>query len=357
MDLAINKYLKDMHDSFNGLQQVDGKLRVSSQTYLQNIAEGEVPNHDHWTKIGYNPTLTNTEADLWSATGVINFPTAAMQMEVLSSDNAADIGTVIKTGTVDSGDTSHLEDAAVDFTAATAAAVGDLVILDGDVDEYGFITGVDTHTLTITNGFSRGGSPAAGVPYRVVDKSATAGAQVVQVEYLNGSWITKYELVALNGTTVVPTAGSDLYRINSFRVVGAGANGKPTGNITIRNLADTPVYSYILAGYTRARNSAYTIPAGKALYVTEFTVSFGYAANQTHYARLYTRATQNREFRTPGIFYPFTEVVCANSSQQVPLDIPTKLLQKVDIKVSGISSIATGGIAAVALRGWLENDD
>lgn len=53
-----------------------------------------------------------------------------------------------------------------------------------------------------------------------------------------------------------------------------------------------------------------------------------------------------------GIFYPVTEVVCANSAQLVLLEIPTKIVEKVDIKISGISTFA--GIASIALRGWLE---
>jgi hypothetical protein len=37
----------------------------------------------------------------------------------------------------------------------------------------------------------------------------------------------------------------------------------------------------------------------------------------------------------------------------VHLDVPTRLVEGVDIKVSGIATFA--GIATVALRGWIEN--
>jgi len=340
-----------------GVKQVNGKPRVSSMPYTYDIAEGNVANHAPWSKIGYTPTMNTTENDLWSLAGVINFPTAAMGMEVVSSNNVDDIGTQIKSGNSTGGSATTLVDAAANFTAATAVAIGDCVILDrsGASPEYGWVTAVTSATeLAIAGGFSSGGS-GSGRAYVVLDKSATLGAHAVKIEYLTSTFATKTEIVILNGTTEVPTVNLDLYRINSFRMIAAGTNNRPTGNLSLRNLANTPVYSYITATFTRARNSAYTVPAGKVLYVTEFAVSFGYAANQTHYARLYTRATQNAGFRTPGIFYPYTEVVCANSSQLVRLDIPTQLLSGVDIKVSGISSTTTA-IATVALRGWLEDE-
>lgn len=338
-----------------GIKHVQNKPRISSMPYLYDIAEGDVPGHRAWSKIGYTPVMNTTENDLWSLAGVINFPTTAMGMEVVSSNNADDIGTQIKSGNSTGGSTTSLIDAGANFTAATAVTIGDCVVLDksGVAPEYGWVTAVTSATeLAVSGGFSSGGT-GSGRAYIVLDKSATLGAHAVNIGYLTSAFAEKSEIVILNGTTVVPTVNLDLYRINSFRVISAGTNNKPTGNLSLRNLADTPVYSYITAGFTRARNSAYTVPASKTLYVVEFTVSFGYAANQTHYARLYTKATQNAGFRTPGIFYPFTEVVCANSAATVTLPCPTLLLSGVDIKVSGVSSTTTG-IASVALRGWEE---
>jgi hypothetical protein len=298
--------------------------------------------------------MTTTESDLWSLAGTINFPASAMQMEVIST-NAADTGTVIFSGTATGGSTTSLVDATKDFTAGTPVAVGDCILLDS-LGEFGFVSAVASTTLTVAGGFSLGGS-ASGATYRVVDKSASVGAQAVKVCYLDGNYASACEFVVLNGATAVPTTATNMYRINAFRVIAAGANNVPSGNLSVRNLADTPVYSYINAGFTRARNSAYTVPAGKALFVTEFTVGYGYSTNQTHYARIYTRATQfadgNTMFKTGGIFYPYTEVVCANTSEHVTLDVPTRLVAGVDIKVSGIATFA--GTASIALRGWLEN--
>ena len=265
---------RDENDLAYGIKHVNNKPRVSSMPYLYDIAEGNVSGHTVWSKIGFTPTMTTVESDLWSRAGVINFPAAAMRMSVVSSDNTQDTAT----GT---------------------------------------------------------------------------GARQVTIGYLDNNYIERSETVTLTGTTQADTVATNILRVNSFRVTAAGGTGRPLGNITLSdNATRAIVYSYITAGFTRARNTAFTVPAGKTLYVVSWTVGYGYSTNQTHYARLYTRATQNNDIWTPGIFYPFTEVICANTSQFVEFLIPTKLVSKVDLKVSGISTFA--GIASSSLRGWIE---
>jgi hypothetical protein len=365
-----------------GVKHVNNKPRVSAMSYLHDIAEGNVSGHTAWSKIGFNGALVaDTEADLWSATGVYAFPAAAMAMQVKSSYATAnatrDIGTVIfgnvegadQTIIADAGSTAiSLYDADVNFGGGTAVAVGDCILLDpkGTTPEWGYVTSIAdaaTGTLGVAGGFSAGGAPyqnAAGRAYTIIDKSEYSGAHAVKIEYLTSAYATKSILVVLNGNTGVNTenaagtALSDLYRIQSFRVIATGSGNKPTGNLTLTDTTPTVTYSYISAGFTRARNAAYTVPAGKTLYVVQFAVAYGYKTNSTHYCRLYTRANMEAAtgFNTGNIFYPFTEIICSNSSQMVELDVPTKLTQKTDIKVSALATYA--GAASVALRGWLE---
>ena len=343
--------------SSNGLIFNAGSPQVCSQPYLQAMAEGDITGHTPWVKIGYTPTMTNADSDIWSGAGAYVYPVAQQQMEFLSSNNADDIAAVLRTGTSTGGTTTSLIDAGANFTAATAVAAGDCVLLTG-TDAFGFVTGVSATELTIAGGFSDG-LTASGKAYSVVDYSNTAGAHVVRLEYLDAAYAQQAEFLILNGTTVTTTTSSNIFRIQSMRVVAAGSNGKPTGNITLRNLADTPVYGYITAGFTRARNSVWTVPAGKTLYIYGVNVAFGHTQNNNQYCRIYTRATQYSpasagaaSFRTPGIFYPFSEIICSNSSSVINLDSPTKLGEKVDLKVSGIATAA--GVATCALRGWLE---
>lgn len=349
---------KDNSDVAYGFKTADGKPRISTTAYLQDIAEGNIANHSSWTKIGYTPTMTTTESDLWAAAGVYVFPTSQGQMEVVSSNNTQDIGTVIKTGIADSASTTTtLTDVDVNFTTATSVAIGDCIILDktGSSPEWGFVTGVSTNTLTVSSGFSSGGNPS-GRTYYIVDKSAYTGSQVLKISYLTSAYVSKTEIIILNGTTAVPTIGIDLFRINSFSVIAAGTNNKSIGNISIRGIGAGVTYSYIALGYTRARSSMYTVPAGQSLYVVQFMMSYAYASNSTHYARLYTRANIEPEtgFNTGSMFYSFTEALCSNSTLPVILEVPTKLPEKTDIKISGISTFS--GVATVSLRGWLETN-
>jgi len=345
-------------DTEDGVKQAkfyDKHLSVIAQDYLLAIAEGDITGHQSWRLVGYTPTMTTAESDIWSAAGVYTFPTTAQQMEFLSSDNTADIGTSIFSGTSDGGSTTSLIDTTKDFTAGTAVAVGDCVVLDksGASPEFGYVTAVAATTLTVGGGFSSGGTGASRA-YTIIDASAYAGAQVVMIGYLTSTFASKEEIIILNGTTVTTTVNTDIYRVNGMNVVATGANKKPTGNITLRNLADTPVYGYITAGFNSMRKLTFTVPLNKTLYITGATLGYGYSTNQTHYARLYVRSTyeRNSNFRTNGIFLPEIEVVCANTSQSINLKSPIVVPSGVDLKASGIATYS--GIASCVLRGWIE---
>jgi len=352
---AVN--LKDEDGLAYGIKQVGNKPRVSSMPYLYDIAEGNIADHTTFRKIGFTPTMTTAVSDIWSGAGAYVFPVAAAGRQVLSTNNDADIGTSIFSGTSNGGSTTSLIDTTKDFTAGTPVAVGDCVILDksGTTPEYGYVTAVAATTLTLARGFSQGGTGDTRA-YNVVDYSATAGAHVVEVQYLDGSYVEKREIIILNGTTVVATTNLDIFRINDFHVIATGSNGIPTGALAIRNLAGTPNYGYITAGYNSMRSSVYTVPATKTLYLVSATLSYGYSTNQTHYSRLFLRATQDENGfvneQPIKLFHPFAEVVCANTSEQVLLELPTVLSSRVDLKVSGISTFS--GIANSVLRGWIE---
>lgn len=176
MSYFASTYLRDESGVAYGVKHVQNKPRVSSMSYLYDIAEGNVSGHTAWTKIGYNPALVaDTEAELWSATGAYVFPSAEQGLEVVSSSTNDDGSPVIKgdaTGnTVQAdagGSATSLVDADVDFEAATAVAVGDCVILDphGTTPEWGYVTTVATHTLTVQVVFHRAAQqPVAIMPW------------------------------------------------------------------------------------------------------------------------------------------------------------------------------------------------
>jgi len=361
-----------------GVKQVENKPRVSSMPYLYDIGEGNIAGHVAWSKIGYIIMPATVESDVWSygaTTNIVPIMTAGATRRIVTA-NAADAGAVIKgdatgdTITSDAGgSTTTLVDADVDFLAATAVAIGDCVILDphGAVAEWGFVTGVATNTLILANGFSQGGTGSLR-KYAVVDYSPQVGCHAVLINYLDSNYATKKEIVVTNGNQAngVVTIGSDIFRVNSFRVIATGSAGKPTGDIKLGDNATPPtiIYAYITAGFTRSRGSLYTVPADKTLYLTSWTMSYAAAVdNRTTSCRFYTRAAQftaeDITYRTnvaPGvmIWYPYAEVVVSNSVAVVGFDVPIKILPKVSVKVSGSGASIATGIATSVLRGWLE---
>lgn len=199
---------------------------------------------------------------------------------------------------------------------------------------------------------------AGGIQMEVVssdntqDKAGGTGALTVTISYLDANYAEQSEVVTLTGTTPADTVATNILRVNAFRVTTAGSGGKPVGNISLRNTAGSVTYSYITAGFTRARNSNYCIPAGKTLYITGGSLGYGYAVNQTHYARLYLRANQNNGVKVTGIYYPHLETIAQNGSNPIILSFPLKFVEQVDIFIGGIATAA--GIATSFLEGWLE---
>lgn len=360
MTAQYSVLINDSGSAF-GLKLIDGKPRVSATPYLYSIAENEIPNHQRFVKLGFAPScVANSTTDIWSYSAVqptYIYPTASMGMEVLSTDNTQDIGVIIKTGTSTSGSLTSLIDTTTDFTSGTPVAIGDIVILDKSTNpEYGYITAVSATQLTINGGFSSGGS-GYNRTYVILDKSAHTGAFATKITYLDNNYVEKNEIIVLNGSTPVPTINTDIFRINSFRVVAAGAISFASGSLSIRHLSDTPVYSYITSGYTRARNAMYTVPANKTLFVTNIDFGFGTTGKTSlEYARVTTRANidPNTTFRTDGLLNAFTDVICSNATVPIQLTMPTKVPEKTDIKISFIASDV--GVCSSVLRGWVEDN-
>jgi hypothetical protein len=349
----------------------------SGFNYRVAVAKGDVSGAKAFEKVGYNPAITTTEEDIWSGGAVYVFPTAAAQWRI-AAGNAGDLGTVIK-GNAEGADqtikcdaggsTTVLIDANVNFTAATGVAVGDCVLLDpkGTNPEYGFITDITnaaTGTLVIGGGFSNGGSCATARAYTIVDYSGAAGAQVVKLEYLTSAYVEKTILICLNAGTAVELKGSggaaltDTFRVNSFRVIAAGSGGVPVAAIQLQLLAaPNTVYGYITAGYHRARNSAYTVPAGKVLYISD--LALGAATNndtkvQTARIAFKANAEPSTGFKTPNIFFTQFEVLISNGQLCHTLGIPYKIVAGIDIKVSCTGLTGFTGPAMSCMRGWTE---
>jgi hypothetical protein len=237
-------------------------------------------------------------------------------------------------------------------------------IAEGNIDGHtawskiGFTAAMTTAESDV---WSKGGTyvfPVVSTQMAVVSSSANdtaagTGVQSVMIHYLDDQWNEQSTIVTLNGVAYSTTTPTNIYRINDFHVQQAGSGAKAAGNISLVDRSTKAItYGYITAGFTHARNSVYTVPAGKVLYITGGVMGFGYAANQTHYARMYFRATQHDGVRIDNVFFPFIDVIEANGTSALPDSFPAVFYEKVDIKISGISTVT--GTATSYLEGWLE---
>jgi hypothetical protein len=187
------------------------------------------------------------------------------------------------------------------------------------------------------------------------DTTDGTGARTVKIWYLTSGFVEKTETITLSGTGVAQTTATDIYRVNAFRVMTAGTLGCAAGNIDLRHLSNTPIYSRILAGNTRARNSIYTVPVGKTLYITQITYSVGHASGG-RYARFTLRAKYDDFAAALAlIFYPYHEIGLQDNAISINMDFPIKFPAGTDIKISVISDASNAdAICTGAYRGWLE---
>jgi hypothetical protein len=183
------------------------------------------------------------------------------------------------------------------------------------------------------------------------DVSGNTGIGSVIIYGLDSSGVEQTETVFTSGTSAVATVRTDWTFVNGYRAVSAGTGLSAAGNIYLRHLSDTPVYSMIAQGYTRARNSNYKVPYGKTLYVDGGWVSV-YGA--TKGVRFTMRATYDEGAGAIRTFYlPFGEVGCANGGVPFKFSVPRKFPAGVRIKVSAIAD-AAGAVCMSELGGWLE---
>jgi|GEM_PF-956502 hypothetical protein len=254
----------------------DLKLRVCSIPYGYDVVEGNIPNHETFSKMGFNPDVDSSEEDIWYVGGLYIWPTAEMRMEIVSS-------------------------------SADDAAEG-------------------------------------------------TGARTVRIRYLTRAFVEKSEDIALNGVTPVPTVATDIYRINWFRVLTAGSGGKAAGDLDLRHLDNTPIYSRIPAGLTRARNAMYTVPANKILFITQLTYSTGNSQGG-RFCRFSLRSNYEdlSNTLTGNVFYPYSEIGVQDGAFTITYDVPMKFIAGADIKVSATGDATNAdALCSVQYRGWLE---
>jgi hypothetical protein len=182
------------------------------------------------------------------------------------------------------------------------------------------------------------------------DKAGGTGALTVEIKYLTNTFREKSEIVTVNGTTVVATVATDIFRVNSFRVLTAGSTRAATGKIDLRNLADTPIYASIAIGQTDAKQIIYTVPAGRKLIIDEIYVS-NTAATALKHTTVFLKSGIGDAAATT-VFEPRFQIGLDQSTLPIVLENPIVVLEKRDVMMSCIGIAA--GIVNATVRGRLE---
>lgn len=203
--------------------------------------------------------------------------------------------------------------------------------------------------------------PAGGIQMRIVSTSVNddgdpvgTGIRTVKIHYLDANYAVQTEDITLNGTTAVNTVATNILRVNEIHAITVGANGQSVGEITLENTAGTVVYARIGIGHNRNSNAIFTIPAGKTGYLTHWNAFSGTAVG-THYTQFSLRVTTHDGVLLPGVFISHDAMGTLNGGNETYYDIPIRLPEKVDIKVSAISD--DGGANALCnshFSGWYE---
>jgi len=243
-------------------------------------------------------------------------------------------------------------------------------IAEGDVanhaefEQFGFNADIDT--AAVEDIWSVGGLyvfPVAAQQMELISSSADddgsplgTGIGVVTLYYLKTDGTAATEDITLNGTGVVTTTAVDIFRVNSLKAKTVGTGGFAAGVITIRNTTDTPIYSQIEVGNTRSRNSMYTVPKGKVLFLTSMTGGCLSATNNNG-ATIVLRAKYDHNAGALTTFFmPHAELQVGMGAGSVyrPFEIPLKFPAGTDIKATG-TAIANNAQVSIGLRGWIEN--
>lgn len=176
------------------------------------------------------------------------------------------------------------------------------------------------------------------------------GVRQIKIHGLDANFNEINEVLNISGTAAVQTT-LQYKRINAMHASLVGSYGNvAVGNIDIRGIGGTPIYSRIGAGGNMSLQAHFTVPAGHDAYVMEWAA--GASSVNTASGRVLLRATADWN---PGIrqrlegVYLFQDVLTAsNESSSRTLRAPRAVPPMADIKISGqrLSGVGTLVISA-----------
>ena len=204
--------------------------------------------------------------------------------------------------------------------------------------------------------------PTTGVQMQIhstqaADGVGNTGCQQIKLVYLDSNWEEKSEIITTNGTGIVTTVATDIFRVQYFFGIAFGTSNKAVGLITLELVtAGTPNYSFISAGFSHSRQAIYTVPIGKKLKITGYNAGAGSGVDLS-FTEIFLKSTTTQEddylsnvFGIKGCLISNGKTV--NIKYENPLEFP----EKTDIKLSAISNLATSSaVVCGSFEGYLED--
>jgi hypothetical protein len=184
--------------------------------------------------------------------------------------------------------------------------------------------------------------PTVATLMNLVSSEAGDTSTTVAIQGLDAGFNPISEVLALNGTTDVPTTKAYL-RINSMSV----QSGAPAGTITLKDPTNTTTYARINANVGRTQMSIYTVPAGHTFYLSRinlYTSLNGSSAAFVTYRNVSVLNPSNVQFITQQA--PFTNTY---EAQRV---MPRPFTEKTDIQLQCRTSTGTAAVS-ISAEGYL----
>ncbi len=198
----------------------------------------------------------------------------------------------------------------------------------------------------------------AGEQLEIVSTSANddgapvgTGIRTVGVHYLDADGAEQDETVTLNGTTPVALTETNVRFVNDLHAATVGSTGAAVGAITLyKQGAAATVYSQITAGSTMQLSTQKMVPAGKTMYLTQWTAT----STSGKAIALRLRITQRHNVLFPGVFLVFDGATLQDAPYVQCFTSPIQIPPLAVIKVSAYAIQAAGNVSA-GWRGWKES--
>jgi hypothetical protein len=186
---------------------------------------------------------------------------------------------------------------------------------------------------------------------------ATGGthARKIVIEGLNQNFAEASAELATNGASASGVTTTQFIRVHRVYVTDTGAYGNANADNIIVETSGGVTVAIVGVGYGQTHMAAYTVPAGKTLYLSK-AEAFADKAGREYIVKIYQRLNADDStapVSAARVGHIFT--TSNPSAQTLNLNGATSFPAKTDIWVTGIGDSAGDGLA-VSLQGYLVTD-